>query len=262
MRRFLLVLLLLLPDVGVSQAAERLNDAEAVNYAGSLRYLSQRVMKNYLAVGAAIRPDKAHQQLDESVAEFEQHLQQLLDYAADSDLQKSLRQIESLWQQQRQMLLSTPQKDQAKTLLQDNNRLLALCEQTTHAISQAITQATNRPEALLINIAGRQRMLSQKIAKAYFALYWNVQDEGLKAEFEQAVQQFSLAMTQLQGSPESTEQIRQALARVDSQWTFSQTGFALNKEGRYVPTVIAVTTESILWKMDAITHQYEELMNF
>ena len=77
MRRFLLVLLLLLPGVGVSQAAERLNDAEAVNYAGSLRYLSQRVMKNYLAVGAAIRPDKAHQQLDESVAEFEQHLQQL-----------------------------------------------------------------------------------------------------------------------------------------------------------------------------------------
>lgn len=40
MRRFLLVLLLLLPGVGVSQAAERLNDAEAVNYAGSLRYLS------------------------------------------------------------------------------------------------------------------------------------------------------------------------------------------------------------------------------
>lgn len=260
MRRFfsrvMAVMVLWLPGLGAAQAADVLTDAQAVNYAGSLRYLSQRAMKNYLAVGAGIRPDQAHRQLDESVADFEQNLQALLVYAKDSELQKSLHQIEALWQQQRQLLLAAPQKEQARRLLQDNNRLLLLCEQTT----QAIGDATNRREALLINTAGRQRMLSQKIAKAYFALYWQVADEQLEGEFEQAVQQFSLAMKQLKNSPDNSEPIRQALNKVDSQWNFSRTGFALNKDGRYVPTVISVTTESILWKMDAITHDYEQLM--
>src|SRR5690606_38504853 len=69
MKRTALLLCLYLAVIPASWA---MNNAEAVNTSGSLRMLSQRMMKKYLAVGADIRPAIALKQPDDSVELIEQ----------------------------------------------------------------------------------------------------------------------------------------------------------------------------------------------
>ena len=253
MKRTVAFLCLLLAVIPATWA---MNDAEAVNMSGSLRMLSQRMMKNYLAIGADIRPDVALKQLDDSVALFEQRFLLLNDYAHSSAVRKDLAAIETIWLPHREKLLGTPDREQAVQLMKDNLALLKACNTAV----ETIAREAGVPGAEMVNIAGRQRMLSQKIAKAYFALYWRVPEPGLKQEFEDARTLFTQSLDKLLASPLNTNEINNALMKVQSQWRFSSSGFALDDGGRYVPTIISVTTESILGKMDDITGLYEAVM--
>jgi nitrate/nitrite-specific signal transduction histidine kinase len=250
-----LLILVMLP-VAMPSYSWGMTDAEAINKSGRQRMLSQRMMKNYLMLGAEVKPQMAQQQLDASVALFEQQFLELRDYAPSEEINNKLDKVESLWVVHREKIISPPNKALVPDLMEQNLALLVACDN----VVKAIEQHAKVESAQLVNISGRQRMLSQKIAKAYMALYWKVDNQALKQEFEQAVQLFDESLKTLVDSSLNTEALSRSLRKVGNQWRFSQSGFKLGDDGRYVPTVISVTTESILKKMDQITKQYEELM--
>lgn len=250
------VLILTLIPLSLPIYSWGMTDAEAINKSGRQRMLSQRMMKSYLMLGADIKVETAQQQLDDSVALFEQQFLELRDYAPTEEITNKLDKVESLWVVHRERIIGQPDKQIVPDLMDQNLALLVACDQ----VVKAIELHADVNSAQLVNISGRQRMLSQKIAKAYMALYWKVPAPDLKQEFEQAVQLFDDSLQTLVDSDLNTEDLNRSLRKVGNQWRFSQSGFKLGDDGRYVPTVISVTTESILKKMDQITKQYESLM--
>ena len=68
-----------------------------------------------------------------------------------------------------------------------------------------------------INKAGRQRMLSQRMAEFYMANMWNVDTATSLAELTKARSEFIAAQELLRTAPEATADIRQELALADSQ---------------------------------------------
>ncbi|WP_262372779.1 type IV pili methyl-accepting chemotaxis transducer N-terminal domain-containing protein [Pseudomonas sp. WS 5013] len=233
-----------------------IDDAEAMNLSGMQRMLSQRIAKSYLMIGAEVRSEQALQQLDQSVARFENNYQALIEYAPSAEIGAALEQVGESWQHYRELALSRPTREQAVLLLALSDQLLAQSE----ALVQLIEAHTGSAGARLVNRSGRQRMLSQRIAKLYLALSWRLPVEGLEQQLQQATGEFEAAQQELLSAGQNTPQIAAALQKVEAQWRFARAGFQLSADARYVPTVITTTTETLLWQMNELTSAYAAVM--
>lgn len=237
-------------------ALAAIDDAEAMNLSGMQRMLSQRIAKSYLMIGAEVRSEQALQQLDQSVARFENNYQALAEYAPSAEIGAALEQVGESWQHYRELALSRPTREQAVLLMALSDQLLAQSE----ALVQLIEAHTGSAGARLVNRSGRQRMLSQRIAKLYLALSWRLPVEGLQQQLQQATGEFEAAQQELLGAEQNTPQIAAALQKVEAQWRFARAGFQLSADARYVPTVITTTTETLLWQMNELTSAYAAVM--
>lgn len=233
-----------------------IDDAEAMNLSGMQRMLSQRIAKSYLMIGAEVRSEQALQQLDQSVARFENNYQALAEYAPSAEIGAALEQVGESWQHYRELALSRPTREQAVLLMALSDQLLAQSE----ALVQLIEAHTGSAGARLVNRSGRQRMLSQRIAKLYLALSWRLPVEGLEQQLQQATGEFEAAQQELLSAEQNTPQIAAALQKVEAQWRFARAGFQLSADARYVPTVITTTTETLLWQMNELTSAYAAVM--
>ncbi|WP_079202771.1 type IV pili methyl-accepting chemotaxis transducer N-terminal domain-containing protein [Pseudomonas sp. CC6-YY-74] len=233
-----------------------INAAEAMNLSGMQRMLSQRIAKTYLMIGAEVRPDRAEQQLDQSIAKFESNYLALGEYAPTAPIRSALEHAGKTWQRYRELALSRPDKQQALVILELSDQLLAQSEQ----VVQLLERHSGGQSARLVNRSGRQRMLSQRIAKLYLAMSWRLPVAGLEQSFNQAVDEFDQALQELQQARQNTPAIAKGLQQAEAQWRFTRAGFNLSNDSRFVPTVIATTSETLLWQMNELTSQYEGVM--
>lgn len=247
--------LLLLLALGLPAQA-RLSDAEALNMAGLQRMLSQRTASAYLMLGTEVRSERAGEQLAQGRAQVESNLLALDDYAPSEAIETALQRSQQSWQTFNAQLGQPPRQDQVPALLVAADGFLADSE----ALVLAIQQHSGQSLAQLVNRCGRQRMLSQRIAALYLAISWNAADAQRVAEFEQAVEAFDNGLRELRAAPQNSARINEALDRVEAQWRYARAGFRLAEDARYVPIVVVTTSESLLWKMDALTRDYQQLL--
>ncbi len=254
MQRFIVSFLILcwLPIA----ANATISDAEAVNKSGRERMLSQRIAKCYLMLAKQISVDEAQKQLDESVALFEKQFQELQGYGKSRKIKDGLERLENTWIPYRMMVLSKPTPERAGLVVQQSDAVLEAAENVVQLIQKKSTVKT----AKLVNMSGRQRMLSQRIAKLYLAMYSHLNIPNLEPAFKKSLSEYELALNNLSNADETTPEIAEALYKVRAQWDFSKAGFQQYSDGRFVPIIITTTTESMLKQMDAITLSYQHEM--
>ncbi len=251
-RLFAYIMLLCLCTVSLPTWA-KISDAEAVNMSGLQRMLSQRIAKSYLMIGQRVKLKEALQQRDSSVALFEKNLNTLKEYAPNADISDNLKKVESIWLGYKKRVLVSPSRDEALTVIRQSDEILKLSE----VVVKQIQDYSNVSAARLVNISGRQRMLSQRIGKLYLTKSWGLSYDSLAQDLTIAINDYENALQELSSSQLNTPEIEDGLIQVKRIWTFSKAGFALSGESLYVPTTIANTTENLLTHMQRITKLYE-----
>ncbi|WP_119966069.1 type IV pili methyl-accepting chemotaxis transducer N-terminal domain-containing protein [Simplicispira lacusdiani] len=257
MKRRGLIVLAAASGLGVGARAQVSDLNDAINKAGRQRMLSQRMAKAWLALVHRAESSAAQPILDRSMALFDRQLVELKAYAPSADIRKTYGELESAWSEYKGLLVGTrPNRDSAARLLRTDARVLALAHQGTVQYEAA----SGKPVGKLVNVAGRQRMLSQRMAKFFYAATLKVDTAQASAEIARAREEFLAAMDLLRNAPEATHGIRLQLELADHQWLFFD--MALKEVHAASPKALSdmfITSENLLAVMDRITGLYAEL---
>ena len=241
-----------LPLAAQAQVTD-LNDA--INKAGRQRMLSQRMGKAWLALVHDVEPASARPVLDRSMALFDRQLVELKAFAPTPDIRDTYGKLEAAWSDYKVTLVgSAPGKGGAGAVLAADARVLALAHQGTVQYETA----SGKPVGKLVNIAGRQRMLSQRMAKFYLAATLPVDAATANAEIAKARGEFLAAMDVLRNAPEATVRIREELQLADGQWVFFDSALKKMQPGTTGKPLsdVFVSSENLLAVMDRVTGLY------
>lgn len=229
-----------------------LNDA--INKAGRQRMLSQRMAKAYFCLGQQVQVSAATKVLDQSMALFDRQLVELKAFAPTGPVRDTYTQLETEWSAYKALLVgAAPSAANARKLLAQDAKVLALANTGTGQLEQL----SGKPVDKLVNVAGRQRMLSQRMAKYYMAIAWNVEVTASAAEVAKARAEFVAALEILRNAPDATAEIKQELTLADAQWVFFDNALkAPPSVGGRGANDVFVTSENLLQVMDKVTGLY------
>jgi hypothetical protein len=257
MKRRELIVLAGATGFGLVAQAQVADVNDAINKAGRQRMLSQRMAKAWLAMVHKTESNSAQLILDRSMALFDRQLVELKAYAPNAELRKTYADLEGAWSEYKGALVGKhPSRDGAGGLLDTDARVLALAHQGTVQYEAV----TSKPVGKLVNVAGRQRMLSQRMAKYFYAAALRVEPGQAQAEISKARTEFLSAMELLRNAPEVTPGIKDQLTLADNQWLFFDLALKeINNAGPKALSHMFVTSENLLSVMDRITGLYAGL---
>jgi hypothetical protein len=247
-----LVALSLADDVTAGDA--RLDFGTAIDVAGRQRMLTQRIVKAYCQVGLDVAPDVSRAQLAAAMDRFGRQLADLTHRAPTADARRAATRIGHAWGPFKRDALGPVSRATARRLIAQSESLLVAANDLVRLLQDAAATS----QARLVNTAGRQRMLSQRLAKLYMVRAWKIEIPGLREDMDAAAAEFDGALAALRSAPENAPSIAAELGAVAMQWEWFRN--ALDLEGAASsPYVVADASESILSSMELITAKYVAL---
>lgn len=237
---------------------EPMSAATAINKAGRQRMLTQRIVKAYCQISLNVQADKARLQLQQSVELFDSQLAELKRNAPSHEIQSALAKVEGLWGPFKAAATGPVNREGAKQLMGQSEDLLY----AAHKVVLLLEDFSGTPIGRLVNTAGRQRMLSQRLAKFYMLKQMGFRNSEIEEGLIQARNEFKGALQELFAAPQNTSAIRQELELVRTQWIFLENALnpaATVEDGQILAQTAATSSERILEQMDRVTAMYEKL---
>lgn len=263
MKRLLAVLVFAVTAMGIDAVgnpaqAQIANINDAINKAGSLRYMANRLAKVYFQVGMGVDGDRSRRILDSQIALYDRRVVELKNYAPTPEIKESYIALEKAWSGYKDLLVGAkPNPEAGRKIVGVSEEVVAIANKATGQL----TAHSGTTQGKLVNISGRQRMLSQRIAKYAQAQAWGVAPTDAQAEINKSRAEFSQMLGELAAAQINTPQIKDELELGKQQWMFfEQALMGRGGDKKANSTNVATTSERILEVMDNVVGMYEKLL--
>lgn len=195
-------------------APPRIEVISAVDRAGRQRMLAQRMVKAYLMLGQGIAPDDARTLLQGSINQFESGFAALKAFQPTPKVRHALSALEAEWATSKALLTAPPSRPGAVELYDASEAL----QQAAHSAVLAYADVNATAIDHLVGLAGRQRMLSQRMAKFYFYRSWGLHDAPADMELHLSRAHFTAVLIQLESSLLVSARAKASLAQLRREW--------------------------------------------
>ena len=242
--------------------------AEAVNLAGQQRMLSQRLVKLMAQRAAGIEAKRAKTLQDDSCARVAANLSRLpallpavmpavvpapspVAGLAPSPTPLQVDPVIDAWRRLEPLLAGkpTPEALLAADAAADDLRA------HSDALASAIAACGGGKPLHVVNLCGRQRMLSQQLAKE--ALLADLLPGRDPAVLLDSLDRFAAGLAELESSPLSSDAIRALLAEVGAEWLRLMRSLR-DAHGREAAGGLARSSEILLDRLDLLTGHYQQ----
>ena len=226
------------------------NVYDAVDISGKQRMFTQRMLKDYAMIGMQNSFGSPDKDLKKIMGEFEDNLHALHDYTKNKKIKKSAKKVEALWLPIKKVLENSPTKSEVAKLQESLELLLSASNETTGLFAKETGKASGK----VVDMSGRQRMLSQRMASLYMLKVWGVDDDKFKEKMKDSMELFKSSLEELQKSEFNTDEINGLLTDVEKSFMFFE---VMNKSSKvFIPSLIYKKSNDILKNMNKATQCY------
>jgi two-component system, response regulator PdtaR len=231
--------------------------AEAINRAGQLRMLSQRAVKLYALIAAGVDAGQAQPLLELTLDRSSDNLAQLGKVLSAPTFGDLIAALQAAWQEFRVAVLSRAELARLRAL----DGAAEQCLQHADRLVMALEAASLGGTLHVINLAGRQRMLSQRLAKQAL-LGAMLEGEAAQHALRDAgttMALFEQSLGTLRQLPLTTPEIREGLDAGSMAWGTLLAAMARMHEPD-ARRELAAASEALLETLELLTDRYERSM--
>ncbi|MCZ2103492.1 MAG: type IV pili methyl-accepting chemotaxis transducer N-terminal domain-containing protein [Burkholderiales bacterium] len=236
----------------LTPAQAQLAMSTAINRAARNRALSQRMAKAYCQILLGVLPEESARTLADARKQVRRGFDDLAKVPWPADLARHVMDIQKHADTTESLLVIPATRESVAAVAQQSDRMMAAAQSATEAFEKAARINT----AKLVNTAGRQRALSQRMARDYFLAAARLDGKGLREQMKADATEFRLALDALAAAPISTPAIRNELELGKGQWLFFEAALQRKPDDKGMET-LATTSERLLEVMDKLTDLYD-----
>lgn len=239
--------------LSASAALGQAPETAAINLAGQQRMLSQRVVKSWIQVGLDVEPAMSRRQLDEAVQRFERNLRMLEPVATSAEARGALARLSAHWAPLRRAVAGASRRDAAVAVNARGEEVLASAE----SLVRVLQDQAKTPASRWVNLAGRQRMLAQRLVKTYMLRQWGLDSAKLREEMETIQNEFAGALATLQQGAAGRPVIAEELDNLSLQWEWLRTALATEGAESF-RLILAESGDAVTDIANEVTRLYQQ----
>lgn len=226
-----------------------------INRIARFRALSQRIAKSYCQMHLTVLPAQSTAVLASARQLVRSGFADLAKGQWPEDVARHIQGVRALSDALDALLVQPSTRESVLAVATQADKMLLAADAATQALEKHSKAGTAR----LVNTAGRQRMLSQRMAKNYSLAAAGFDNKAAHEQLISDAVEFKQALAILAAAPLSTPGIRNELALGESQWVFFDAALLRKPDARGLENV-ATTSERLLEVMDKLTGLYDSAL--